>query len=267
LSGVLLALRRAAGAWLYAAVFLFTLLWALWEVGLDGWALAPRLAGPFLLLLLLVLPLLPALRQEPYPHARATGRLAAFCMPAALVLGASFVLLQGPSAALSLHGAAAPPVAENPGGSPQGSAQDHGVLTEPRETAENWPAFGGSNAATRFSAARQITPQNVAQLTKAWEFHTGDRPPAGSKIYYSFENTSTKIGDSLYVSGLFNAQFMTLMERIAPMPPKAMRWRASVMLRTSLKRRMLAANDRRRAKMPGLQRMRLASSAKLPSRT
>ena len=30
-----------------------------------------------------------------------------------------------------------------------------------------------------------------------------------------------------------------------------------------LKRRMLAANERRRAKMPGLQRMRLASSAKL----
>ena len=68
-------------------------------------------------------------------------------------------------------------------------------------------------------------------------------------------------------TGLFNAQFMTLMQRIAPMPPKAMRWRASVMLRASLKRRMLAANDRRRAKMPGLQRMRLASSAKLPSRT
>ena len=36
---------------------------------------------------------------------------------------------------------------------------------------------------------------------------------------------------------------------------------------TLLKRRMLAANERRRAKMPGLQRMRLASSAKLPSRT
>lgn len=68
-------------------------------------------------------------------------------------------------------------------------------------------------------------------------------------------------------AGLFNAQFMTRMARIAAMPPKAMRCRASVMLRTLLKRRMLAANERRRAKMPGLQRMRLASSAKLLSRT
>jgi hypothetical protein len=50
------------------------------------------------------------------------------------------------------------------------------------------------------------------------------------------------------------------------MPPKAMRWRPSVTLRTPLKRKMLAANERKRAKMPGLHRMRLASSAKLPSR-
>jgi hypothetical protein len=49
--------------------------------------------------------------------------------------------------------------------------------------------------------------------------------------------------------------------------PKAMRCRPSETLWMPLKRRMLAANERRRAKMPGLQRMRLASSAKLPSRT
>jgi cellulose biosynthesis protein BcsQ len=70
-----------------------------------------------------------------------------------------------------------------------------------------------------------------------------------------------------WMPGLFNAQFMTRMARIASTPPKAMRCRASVTLRTSLKRRMLVANERRRAKMPGLQRIRLASSAKLPSRT
>jgi hypothetical protein len=68
-------------------------------------------------------------------------------------------------------------------------------------------------------------------------------------------------------AGLFNAQYMTRIPRIAWMPPKAMRWRPSVTLQTPLKRKMLAANERRRAKMPGLQRMRLASSAKLPSRT
>ena len=69
------------------------------------------------------------------------------------------------------------------------------------------------------------------------------------------------------LAGLFNAQYMTRMARIALMPPKAMRCRPSETLRTPLKRRMLVANERRRAKMPGLQRMRLSSSAKLPSRT
>jgi hypothetical protein len=67
--------------------------------------------------------------------------------------------------------------------------------------------------------------------------------------------------------GLFNAQYMTRMARIASMPPKAMRCRPSETLWMPLKRKMLAANERKRAKMPGLQRMRLASSAKLPSRT
>ena len=68
-------------------------------------------------------------------------------------------------------------------------------------------------------------------------------------------------------AGLFNAQFMKRIATSALRPPKAMRCLASVTLWTLLNRRMLAANERRRAKMPGLQRMRLASSAKLPSRT
>src|SRR3546814_8979378 len=40
--------HRLAG-WLYAAFLAVTLGWALWEAGIDGWALAPRLIGPALL--------------------------------------------------------------------------------------------------------------------------------------------------------------------------------------------------------------------------
>src|SRR4051794_26479630 len=68
-------------------------------------------------------------------------------------------------------------------------------------------------------------------------------------------------------AGLFNAQYIMRIARIALMPPKAIRWRPSETLWMPLKRRILAANERRRAKMPELQRIRLASSAKLPSRT
>ena len=41
-SGVLLFLQRLSGVWLYWLVFIGTLIWALWEVGLDPWALLPR---------------------------------------------------------------------------------------------------------------------------------------------------------------------------------------------------------------------------------
>jgi quinoprotein glucose dehydrogenase len=40
--GWLLWTRRAAALWLYAALLLATMVWAVWEVGLDFWSLAPR---------------------------------------------------------------------------------------------------------------------------------------------------------------------------------------------------------------------------------
>src|SRR5690625_5455229 len=54
-SGVLLLGDRPAGAWLYLLVFLATLLWACWEGGLDGWALVPRVVGPAVLAVLVLL--------------------------------------------------------------------------------------------------------------------------------------------------------------------------------------------------------------------
>src|ERR1700741_2611734 len=59
-SGVAFCLGRPLGFYLYVAAFVFTLLWSVWEVGFNGWALTPRLAGPFVLMLLAVL-LLPTI--------------------------------------------------------------------------------------------------------------------------------------------------------------------------------------------------------------
>ena len=41
-TAALVAMRSRAAVWLYAAVMLATLAWAVWEVGLDWWRLAPR---------------------------------------------------------------------------------------------------------------------------------------------------------------------------------------------------------------------------------
>ena len=51
---LLLLWRQAAALWLYAALCLGTLVWSVWEAGLDWWQLAPRLD----LFVLLGLPLL-----------------------------------------------------------------------------------------------------------------------------------------------------------------------------------------------------------------
>ena len=48
-AGILMAMGRVAGGMLYLAAVAFTWLWALWEVGFDGWGLLPRVFGPTLL--------------------------------------------------------------------------------------------------------------------------------------------------------------------------------------------------------------------------
>ena len=71
-SGALIVRRRVRGAWLYAGVFAATLVWALWESGLNGWALTPRLVGPFILLLL-VMATVPNLTRDRAPRRASLG--------------------------------------------------------------------------------------------------------------------------------------------------------------------------------------------------
>ena len=62
-SGVLLFLQRLSGVWLYWLVFIGTLIWALGEVGLDPWALLPRVLA-LALIALLSLAFVPWLRRH-----------------------------------------------------------------------------------------------------------------------------------------------------------------------------------------------------------
>ena len=62
----LLARRSMAAIWLYLLVWLATLGWAYWEVGLDYWAQVPRVVAPTILLVILLLftPLLSGRKTE-----------------------------------------------------------------------------------------------------------------------------------------------------------------------------------------------------------
>lgn len=177
-SGILIWRRDRRGSWLYGAMLAATLGWALWESGLDLWALAPRLIGPGVIGLCLLVPPV----QKPFgPHPlslrqRQLTGIAVATLPILLVFAAVAPWsspLPVPASAVAL---ADPSAAGVP--------------------ADDWPVWGRTAAGTRFSPLAGITPTNVGALQPAWTLHTG-MAPAG--LTATFEATPLKIGDSLYL--------------------------------------------------------------------
>ena len=69
-----------------------------------------------------------------------------------------------------------------------------------------WENWGGDRGGTRFSLLTQITPANVGNLVRAWEFRTGDldaRAPAVMERT-KFEATPLFVEDSLVFCSPFN---------------------------------------------------------------
>ncbi len=179
-AGVLLLRGRTSGVWLYIAIFAATLVWALWEVGLSPWALVPRLVAPLVLLIaaLLVLPTLTGGRYR--------WRHAGISVCAVLLVAILF--------GWSIAGRYIPPVQ-------QALPGDRYAMADPSlgTTGADWPAYGGTNSARRYSPLAQITPANVGKLKRAWLFHTGDLPQSQEiRDTYGAENTPLKIGNMLY---------------------------------------------------------------------
>jgi quinoprotein glucose dehydrogenase len=69
-----------------------------------------------------------------------------------------------------------------------------------------WEHWGGDAGGTRFSSIAQITPANVNNLVRAWEFHTGDLEtrPAAAMASSKFEATPLFVEDSLVFCTPFN---------------------------------------------------------------
>jgi quinoprotein glucose dehydrogenase len=183
-SGIAFTLGRPLGFYLYAAAFIFTLLWALWEVGFNGWALTPRLAGPFVLMIIALL-LLPTIAIADVKRIRNLGLAAVAVLFLALAAGVSVVdrnsvlmPLPAQQAALAYDDAANAPL--------EGE----------------WSAYGAGASAQRYSDATQITPENVKNLQRAWVFHTG-----GLNEKYGSELTPLKIGNRIYGCSGMNVMF------------------------------------------------------------
>ncbi len=67
-----------------------------------------------------------------------------------------------------------------------------------------WYTFNGDLEDRKYSRAAQITPQNVGQLQKAWEVHTGDMSDgSGDKPKSDWSATPLFVNDTVYVSTPF----------------------------------------------------------------
>ncbi|GBR53749.1 D-sorbitol dehydrogenase subunit SldB [Neokomagataea thailandica NBRC 106555] len=62
-SGIQIMLGRTIGATAYLLAWFGTAVWSLWEVGFDGWGLLPRLFGPSLIAILVLL-IIPTLKRR-----------------------------------------------------------------------------------------------------------------------------------------------------------------------------------------------------------
>ena len=225
--------REVTAVWVYLLTYAGTLVWALWEAGLNGWAQVPRLLAPTIVLIL-VLTTWPMLRGS--IRRFGSGAVAAMVTLAGAmgVVGVaqnsveySFAQEQDdPAAPPEGPIAEPPPVTGEPAGGddgetaaePQTDIDTPGVGTTPAEaaveagptyirleTGADWPAYGGTHAALRYSPLDQITKENVGQLEQLWEFRTGDLPPGDEP--FGNQNTPVKVGDRLYLCSAMNKIF------------------------------------------------------------
>ena len=184
-SGVLFLLGRGEALSLYAAMLVATLGWALAEVGLDGWQLLPRLAGPALLGIWVALPLTRRHLTNGWKRSRLTRS------PLSLSGGFILAIVLG----LWLH-------SYHPSPADPAYAQGQAPLTGAplaagdRGAGAEWPVFGGDKGGTRFSRLDQITPGNVARLEQAWVFRTGIGPQGPLA---SLKTVPVVIGNTAYI--------------------------------------------------------------------
>jgi quinoprotein glucose dehydrogenase len=75
--------------------------------------------------------------------------------------------------------------------------------------AGDWPHYGGDLGGQKYSTSAHITPGNVHNLVKVWEFRTGDltRRSASVLQQMKFQATPVLHGDDLFVCSPFNEIF------------------------------------------------------------
>ncbi|MCB2047032.1 MAG: PQQ-binding-like beta-propeller repeat protein [Novosphingobium sp.] len=167
-SGIAVMLGRwRLGFWIFMALLALTAVWSFAEAGLDGWALMPRLASPFVLALPF---LIHALVKGPRAPRLASMAVIALAAVLAITLAAR-------------SGYQAPePKARAP-------------LATTADPDGDWTHFGGTSQGRHFSELKQIDRGNVGKLEKVWSIPFGPYP---AMPMAQLQTVGLKAGDLLY---------------------------------------------------------------------
>ncbi|MCB1654566.1 MAG: PQQ-binding-like beta-propeller repeat protein, partial [Pseudomonadales bacterium] len=152
-ASVLMFKQRLSGVWLFAAVMVASIVWALLDAGLVFWPLVSRLFALAVLSLVVALAY-PSLRKA--NGLSGNGGYALGAVLAVAIAGGFWGMFQ-PHATVSATG-------DGPG------------LTkvDPANAQKDWAHYGNDEGGSRFAALDQINRSNVADLVPAWTYQTGD---------------------------------------------------------------------------------------------
>ncbi|SDY86112.1 glucose/quinate/shikimate family membrane-bound PQQ-dependent dehydrogenase [Acinetobacter kyonggiensis] len=178
-SAIFVFRKKAFGVWLFALVFVGTLVWAWFDAGWDFWALFSRLmfpAGVFAALLFT----LPAIRRY---QAQSSLVVPAYTGATVVVIGMLIAFYQ----MFQPH----PTVAA--------SGQELPLIPVDADKQQvNWQHYGNDTGGSRFAALDQINRNNVKDLKEVWRFQTGDLT-TGTGNGAEDQTTPLQVGDKVFV--------------------------------------------------------------------
>ena len=177
-TAILLQKLKSSALIVYAIFVLGTVVWGLWEVGSDFFALAPRLDILGLFGLLLLIPAVTrGFNESKGAKIALTGTLA---ITIAVMIYAVFNDPQEIRGELTTkQPATAQPI--------------------PGIADGDWPAYGRTQSGLRYSPLNQINSENVKDLKVAWMYNTGDFKTENDSGETTNQVTPIKVGDNMYI--------------------------------------------------------------------
>lgn len=177
---------RSVALFIYAAIVLGSLVWAVDEAGLDWWSLVPRGGVIVLIGLLLLMAVWRDARKRGESLTQSRGGM--FVLSIALAVSIATALYTMTIDPRATVGAVPAPASFN---LPASEA-----AVRPAE----WLAYGRTRGGSHFSPLSAITPENAGKLERAWEYRTGDlRNPDVDPVETTYEVTPIMVDGLLYL--------------------------------------------------------------------